>query len=309
MEDNYVVILGPTASGKTALSIQLAKQTNDEIISADSMLIYKGMDIGTAKPTKEEMEGIPHHLIDIIEPDEEFSVYDYQILSQKTIREIKERGKLPIVVGGTGLYIRALTEDFTLNQIPQDEAVRKKYYEIMINKGKEYLHSLLKDKDPIAYEKLHPNDYKRVIRALEVYELSGNSIYNLQEKKHTNNNILYIGLTMDREILYKRVNDRVDIMLKQGLVDEVRALLAKGISKEANSMKGIGYKQVIEYLEGRLDYDKMVEILKRDTRRYAKRQLTWFRGMEGIYWLDITKMKKEDIITKILEKMKEKQIL
>lgn len=308
MEDNYVVILGPTASGKTALSIQLAKQTNGEIISADSMLIYKGMDIGTAKPTLEEREGIPHHLIDIIEPDEEFSVYDFQILSQKTIKEIKKRGKLPIVVGGTGLYIRALTEDFTLNQIPQDETVRRRYYEIMKSKGKEYLHSLLKDKDPLAYEKLHPNDYKRVIRALEVYELSGKSIYNLQEKKHTNNNILYIGLTMDRELLYKRVNDRVDVMLKEGLVDEVRALLAKGISKEANSMKGIGYKQVIDYLEGRLDYDKMVEILKRDTRRYAKRQLTWFRGMEGIVWLDITKEKREDIIIKILEMMKEKGI-
>lgn len=308
MEDNYVVILGPTASGKTALSIELAKRAYGEIISADSMYIYKGMNIGTAKPTEEEMQGIPHHLIDIVKPGEEFTVYDYQNQSQKVIKDIKSRGKFPIVVGGTGLYIRALTEDFSLTQIPQDDQIREKYYKLIEEKGKEFVHSLLRERDTFAYTKLHPNDYRRVVRALEVYELTGQSIYSLQSRKEPNENILYVGLTMDREKLYNRVNQRVDIMLRSGLIEEVQALLNSGVPKNCNALKGIGYQQVIQYLEGEFDYLKMVEILKRDTRHYAKRQLTWFRAMENILWLDLTVDCYESALNKIFIALKEKSI-
>lgn len=308
MEENYVVILGPTASGKTALSIELAKRTNGEIVSADSMYIYEGMDIGTAKPTKQEMKGIPHHLIDIVKPGEEFTVYDYQTISQKVIKDIKSRGKFPIVVGGTGLYIRALTEDFSLTQIPQDDQIREKYYKLIEEKGKEFVHLLLRDRDPFAYNKLHHNDYRRVVRALEVHELTGQSIYSLQSRKEPNENILYIGLSMDREKLYDRVNQRVDIMLKEGLIEEVQSLLKSGVPKNCNAMKGIGYQQVIQYLEGELDYLQMVEILKRDTRHYAKRQLTWFRAMENILWLDLTIDCYETVFNKIFGALKEKSI-
>lgn len=309
MEDKYIVILGPTATGKTALSIELAKKTNGEIISADSMYVYKGMDIGTAKPHEKEQEGVPHHLIDIVNPEDDFSVYDYQVLSQRIIKDIKSRGKLPMVVGGTGLFIRALTEDFSLNNIPQDLNVRNKYEEIMAEKGKDYLHNLLKDKDPFAFDKLHPNDYRRVIRALEVYELTNTSIYTLQQRKNVKNmDILYIGLTMDREKLYHRINKRVEIMLENGLVDEVEGLLDRGVPAKCNSMKGIGYRQVLQYLNGEISYDKMVEILKRDTRNYAKRQLTWFKAMDNVLWMDMLDTPIEEAMEKILTSMQEKNI-
>lgn len=308
MEDNYVVILGPTASGKTALSIELAKRTNGEIISADSMYIYRGMNIGTAKPSKEEMQGIVHHLIDIVEPTEDFTVYDYQICTQRLIKDIKSKGKLPIVVGGTGLYIRALTEDFSLKQIPQNIDVRNKYYSLIEDKGKEYVHSLLKNKDDFAYNKLHFNDYRRVVRALEVYELTGQSIYSLQNRSQLSKNILYVGLTMDRAKLYERVNQRVEIMLESGLIEEVKYLLDLGIPKDSNPMKGIGYRQVIQYLDGEIEYAKMVELLKRDTRHYAKRQLTWFRTMENILWIDLTVVEPEEALRKIFSALKEKSI-
>ena len=309
MEDKYVVILGPTATGKTALSIELAKKTDGEIISADSMYIYKRMNIGTAKPREEEMDGVTHHLIDLVNPEDEFSVYDYQIMSQRTIMDIKSRGKLPIVVGGTGLFIRALTEDFSLNNIPQDHRVREKFEQIMNEKGKEHLHGLLKEIDPFAHEKLHPNDYRRVIRALEVHELTGTSIYKLQKKNIAqNDHILYIGLTMDREKMYERINKRVDLMLEAGLVEEVKELLKAGVPQDCNSMKGIGYRQVLEYINGDLEYDKMVEILKRDTRHFAKRQLTWFNGMDNILWIDILEVGLEPAMGKIFTAMQEKGI-
>ncbi len=309
MEDNYVVILGPTASGKTAISIELAKRLSGEIISADSMLIYKGMDIGTAKPTEEEKQNIPHHLIDIINPDDEFSVYDYQVISQQKIKEIKKRSNLPIVVGGTGLFIRALTEDFSLNDIPQNNQIRLKYQEIMEEKGKEYLHGLLEKKDPKAFLKLHPNDYRRVIRAHEVFDLSGQSIYHLQQREKKQENILYVGLTMERPKLYERINQRVELMLNSGLVEEVDKLLKKGVSKDSNAMKGIGYRQVLHYLEGTVGYDEMVETLKKDTRRYAKRQLTWFNSMDDVYWIDLTKTTLDSAITKIIDLLQEKEII
>ncbi len=286
-----VVILGPTAVGKTNLSIELAVRLNGEIISADSMQIYKHMDIGTAKPTLQERKGIKHYLIDEVEPDGEFSVAKYKELAQKYIESILAKQMMPILVGGTGLYIDSVVKNIQFSETVCDWEFRRKHKELVEIKGSEYLHDMLEKVDPVTAQRLHVNDTRRVIRALEVYEYTKLPISKHQEVSLQNPspyNTTIIGLTMDRELLYERVNKRVDTMLEQGLVDEVVNLKQMGYTKDMASMKGLGYKEIMEYLDGDITYEEAVEMLKRDTRRYAKRQLTWFRRNKDIHWIDVT---------------------
>lgn len=290
MDRNVLVIVGPTASGKTSISIKLAEEFNGEIVSADSMQIYKYMDIGTAKPTIEEMRGIRHHLIDELYPDEEFSVASYYTLANKYIDEILSRGKLPIVVGGTGLYIKALTENMNFTETVCDWDFRERMKLEAQNRGNSYLHDKLKAVDEEAARKIHVNDVKRVIRALEVYEYTKLPISEHRKRsigKKADKRFVFIGLTMDRDKLYDRINKRVDIMVENGLIDEVENLINNGYTPGLVSMQGLGYKEVVWYLQGKLNLDEMLDLLKRDTRRYAKRQYTWFRRNEDIKWIDI----------------------
>lgn len=288
-EQTLLVITGPTATGKTALSVELARQIGGEIISADSMLIYKYMDIGTAKPTLEERRGIPHYMIDIVEPDQEYSVALYQQEVEKIIPAVQARGKLPMLVGGTGLYIRSVVAGFHCSHIGKDEAFRQEMQQLAREKGNLYLHEMLARVDPLTAGRLHPNDQKRIIRALEVYHLSGKP-FSWHNQPRNNREVPYRvrqwGLTMDRELLYRRINQRVDEMLEKGLVEEVRWLLEQGYSPALTSMQGLGYKEIAAYLEGQVSLPLAVENLKRNTRRFAKRQLTWFKGDPAIRWLD-----------------------
>lgn len=281
-----VAIVGPTASGKTALSIRLAKEFNGEIINGDSMQIYKGLDIGTAKITEEEMEGIPHHLLSFKEPTESFSVAEFQRLVREKIREIQSRGKLPIIVGGTGLYIQAVLYDFQFTEEKVDEEARKKYYDELAEIGPEAMHKRLAELDPETAKTIHPNNTRRVIRALEMIELHGVS---KASEEHNRGNIpiynhLIIGMDIDREELYKRINQRVDLMMEQGLLDEVRALWEKGI-RDVQSVKAIGYKELYDYFDGLISLDEAVEQIKQNSRRYAKRQLTYFRNKMDVQWI------------------------
>ncbi|MDR5658150.1 tRNA (adenosine(37)-N6)-dimethylallyltransferase MiaA [Serpentinicella sp. ANB-PHB4] len=289
MKNNVVIIVGPTAVGKTQTSIQIAKRFNGEIISADSMQIYKYMDIGTAKPSVQEQEGIQHHLINVIPPDEEFSVAVFQENAKKLLNDITIRNNLPIVVGGTGLYINSLLfhMDFSKTQI--NSALRDKLKQESIDYGNQYLHDKLKSLAPDVADRIHKNNVKRVIRAIEVCMQGENfKDFSKELKLNCDYNYIIIGLTRQREELYERINKRVDIMISEGLINEVKKLLDSGYSSELVSMKGLGYKEVIQYLNNVIDYNEMVNILKRDTRRYAKRQLTWFRRFEFIKWYNIS---------------------
>lgn len=291
-----IVIAGPTACGKTALSIELAKELKTEIISADSMQIYKYMDVGTAKVSVEEMQGIPHHLIDELEPDEKYSVAIFQSMAKERMDSIYKKGKIPIIVGGTGFYINALLRDNDFSEIdPNAEAegsvYRRELTELSVQKGSNFLHDMLRDVDPESAEKIDMNNTKRVIRALEYYQQTGKKIsdHNAREKqKDCCYNAVLAVLNTDRKILYDRINKRVDIMLQQGLVEEVQELLNRGYTKDLISMQGLGYKELSEYLEGMCTLEDAVEILKRDTRRFAKRQLTWFRHQTDGIWFDIS---------------------
>lgn len=296
-----VFIVGPTASGKTNLAIELAKILNGEIISADSMQIYKYMDIGTAKPTNEEMDGIKHHLLDIITPSQEYSVALFQRDAMKAIFEITKKNKLPIVAGGTGLYIDSLVKplDFSKGEVNWD--YRNKLNELVEKYGKEYIHRLLKHKDPPSYFKLYPNDTKRIIRALEVYRDTGKPISLIQsisKRKEILINPILIGLTLDRELLYQRINQRVDIMIEKGLIEEVKNLQKMGFTRGLVSMEGLGYKEIIKYLDGEYTLREALDILKRDTRRFAKRQLTWFRRYSDIYWYDVGRSSIKELLEK-----------
>lgn len=290
MKQNLLVIVGPTAVGKTSLSIEIAKQFNGEIISGDSMQIYKGMDIGTAKIKAEEMQGVPHYLIDYYYPDHYFSVAEFQEVATQKIAEINKRGKLPIIVGGTGLYIKSVTHQYNFSEATADEEYREYLISYLEKEGKDALYQKLVTIDPLTAMKLHQNDVKRIIRALEVYHSTGKTMSQLLElqNRDTPYNLLIIGLTMDREKLYKRINERVDKMLELGLIDEVKGLLDKGYDESYNSMQGIGYKEVIQYLRGEIDYETTVALIKQGTRKYAKRQLSWFRQMPEINWFDVT---------------------
>ncbi len=288
-KEKLAVLIGPTAVGKTKLSILLAKRFNAEIISGDSMQIYKRMDIGTAKINEEEMEGIPHHLIDIKNPEESFSAAEFQELVRSKITEITSRGKLPIIVGGTGLYIQSVIYDYQFSDAPSDEEFRKTLEERAEREGNNVIYEELLEIDPESAEKIHPNNIRRVIRALEIYHCTGKTMSQYQEKQ--NPELLYdmalIGLTMDRETLYDRINQRVDIMMQEGLLEEVRSLYDQGL-KDCQSIQAIGYKELYDYFNGRVSFEDAVENLKQNSRRYAKRQLTWFRNKMNVEWFDMS---------------------
>lgn len=291
MKKPLIVIAGPTACGKTNLSIQLAKKIDAEIISADSMQVYKYMDIGTAKPTKEEMENIPHYLIDEIEPDEEFNVAIFQEKAKKYLEMIYNKNKIPILVGGTGFYIQALVYDINFMETNSDYEYRSYLEKLAKEKGNQYIHEILKKVDPVSALKIHPNNVKRVIRALEYYKQTNKPIsqHNEEEKnkKVSPYNTAFFCLNMKRETLYKRIEQRVDKMIEAGLIEEVQALLKKGYSPDLVSMQGLGYKEIVPYLQGKISLEEAIYILKRDTRHFAKRQLTWFKRQENPYWINI----------------------
>lgn len=294
MEDRIkiIVIGGPTATGKTKLSVELAKACNGEIVSADSVQIYKKLDIGSAKPTKDEMENIPHHMIDILEPFESFSVADFVLRAKEEIKEISSRGKLPIVVGGTGLYISSLVDNVNFSEAETDYTLREELNKKAIEIGAEALHEELCKIDPDAAENIHPNNTKRVVRALEIYYQTGKTMteHNKASKLIPSPyDAKMYALTSEREIIYDRINKRVDVMVECGLFGEVENLLKSGITKDMQSMQGIGYKEIVSYFENEITKDEAIEAVKQNSRRYAKRQLTWFNRDERYKWLDISK--------------------
>ncbi|MCJ8006356.1 tRNA (adenosine(37)-N6)-dimethylallyltransferase MiaA [Lederbergia wuyishanensis] len=280
-----IVIVGPTAVGKTKLSIETAKRFNGEIISGDSMQVYKGMDIGTAKITAEEMEGIPHHLLDIKEPHEAFSVAEFQKLVREKITEITNRHAIPIIVGGTGLYVQSVLYDYQFSDSESDHPPIDIY-----DKNPLELHKKLESIDPESAKKIHPNNVRRVIRALEIFEQTGKTMTQLQseQKKSILYNTALIGLTMEREKLYERINKRVDIMIEEGLLNEVQHFYKNGISRESQSVKAIGYKEIYDYLDGKVSWEEAIIELKKNSRNYAKRQFTWFRNKMDVTWFDMT---------------------
>lgn len=290
MSEKLIAIVGPTAVGKTNLSIDLAKRFNGEIISGDSMQVYKGMDIGTAKVKTEEQQGIRHHLIDIIHPTEDFSVNQFQEKAIGLIKDINERGSIPILVGGTGLYVQSITHHFQFPKAGESADLRAKWQQYLDTYGPQLLYQELLKIDPKSAERLHPNNSRRIIRALEVRELTGESISNHQKDwdKDSPYDLFMIGLTMERAKLYQRINLRVDMMVKEGLIEETENLLQQGVPQHATALQAIGYKEIIEYLQGNITKDAAIEQLKQNTRRFAKRQLTWFRRMKDIRWFDMT---------------------
>lgn len=313
MEKKPLIILtGPTSVGKTSLSIRLAKAMDGEIISADSMQVYKYMDIGTAKITQSGMEGIPHYLISEFEPDEEFNVVKFQEYAKKYILDIHRRGKIPILAGGTGFYIQAVLYDIDFTENESDTSYRKELEQTALKKGSKYLHDCLKQVDPDSAEAIHPNNVKRIIRALEYARLTGErlSVHNEQQKQKESPYLsCYFVLTKDRAKLYETIDNRVDLMMKQGLLREVEALRSMGYTKDMVSMQGLGYKELFAYLEGECTLNEAVAILKRDTRHYAKRQLTWFKREKDVIWVNKDEFPDEDgILTHLLEIIHDKQI-
>ena len=283
-----IICAGPTASGKTALSVELALRLNGEIVSADSMQIYKYMDIGTAKPSLEERRGVPHHLMDFVEPTEDYSLADYAAAAHEAIKDIYSRSKLPIMVGGTGLYIDTVADNIKLESPGENEELRQKLSKLAAEKGNGFVHSMLKEIDPESYEKLHENDLKRVIRAIEIFELTGKTIgeYNrLSRNAETIYDCKRFMIEWDRDVLYARINRRVDEMLEAGLVDETEKLLKMGLKPENTAMQAIGYKEIAEFLSGLCSLEEAVENVKRESRRYAKRQISWFKRRD-YYRLD-----------------------
>lgn len=285
-----VVIVGPTAVGKTETGILVAKTINGEIISGDSIQVYKSMDIGTAKPSNEEMSGIPHYMIDIINPDEDFNVAIFQKQVEKYIELINQREKIPIVVGGTGLYVRSVIDHYDFTP-PGGSSEKRDELQMLAEKhGNEYLLETLTKVDPVAASKIHANDTRRLIRALEVYYTLGKPISDFQYNRDDLNpkyRLAYYGLNMDREKLYSRIEQRVDIMISRGLVNEVKGLMDKGYGLHNTSMQAIGYKEIVDYLNGRTTIQQAVELIKQNTRRFAKRQLTWFRRDKRIKWKNV----------------------
>ncbi len=294
--DKVLFILGPTAVGKTEISIKLAKEFNGEIISSDSVQIYRGLDIGSAKVKKEEMKGVPHHLIDIVSPNESFTAFDMTEAIKEKIKEITSRGHLPIVVGGTSLYVKSLILGYNYGGVGADEEYRNTLNNILKNDGLEKLCEMLKNEDESAFEKIDKHNPLRVIRALEIAHFKG-------EKKSAEKTIepLTFALVLDRQKLYDRINKRVKIMLKDGLVEEVKALLEAGVKEDSQSMHAIGYKEVISYLLGEVSYEKMVDLIKQHSRNYAKRQLTFLRGMENVNYVDV---EDNDSLNNMTEKIK-----
>lgn len=298
MKDKVIVICGPTASGKTGLSIELAKKVNGEIVSADSMQIYKDMNIGTAKPTIEEMQGIKHYLLDFVSPDERYSVADYKTDAKKSIKKILKEGKIPIIVGGTGLYVDSLIYEIEYPNIEFDENYRKELEEQVRKEGLDKLYEQAKLIDPQAVEKISKNDTKRILRVLEIYHATGKTKTEQEiesRKKEVEYDYKVFALNWNRQTLYERINKRVDIIIEQGLIEEVEKISRK-YNKFPTAMQGLGYKEVVEYLEGFLTKEEMIEKIKKETRHYAKRQLTWFRKNKQTIWLN-----GEDSIQKNIE--------
>jgi tRNA dimethylallyltransferase len=284
--ERLLAIVGPTAAGKTRLAVDLAKKLNGEIISGDSMQVYRGLDIGTAKADAEERQGIPHYLIDILDPQEEFSVVDFRARAASLITEIAGRGHLPILAGGTGLYVKALVEGYDFSAAPGSEAVRQRLEALAESHGNAYLHSLLAEVSPSTAARLHVGDRRRIIRALEVHELEGEEV-SRSKAQDLVYETLVIGLNMNRPALYERINARVDTMVTAGLAEEVASLLAAGVSPDAQSLQAIGYKQFVAYVRGECDLATATAAVKQATRNFAKRQLTWFRKMPYIDWINI----------------------
>ena len=312
MKKPLIVLTGPTAAGKTHLSIALAKAVNGEIISADSMQVYKYMDIGSAKIRPEEMQGVKHYLVDELLPQEEFHIVKFQQMAKAAMEEIYAKGKIPVLVGGTGFYIQALLYDSTFEDDESDYEYRDYLQGIADTKGAEVLHDMLKEADPESAEAIHANNVKRVIRALEFYKTTGRKISehnNEQRAKESPYNFCYFVLNDKREILYDRINRRVDIMFDNGLLDEVKHLSDMGLVKDDVAMQGIGYKEMFDYLEGRCDEAGLRETIKQDTRHFAKRQLTWFRREPLVTWVDFSQIRREDALSYMLEQLKEKEII
>ncbi len=313
IEKPLIILTGPTSVGKTSLSIALAKAVNGEIISADSMQVYKHMDIGTAKITPEQMQGVPHYLIDELEPEEEFSVVLFQQLAKKYMEQIYAKKKIPILVGGTGFYIQAVLNDIDFTENDSDQSYRRELELLLAEHGSEYLHELLKKTDPDSADAIHPNNSKRVIRALEFARLTGDKIseHNKEQRNKTSPyRFCYFVLNKDRNELYRTIDQRVDCMLKDGLLDEVKALAARGYTKDLVSMKGLGYKELLAYLEGEYSLEEAIDILKRDTRHFAKRQLTWFKREKEVLWLNKEEYPDEQaLLSQMLTLLREKKII
>ena len=310
MKKKCIVIAGPTAVGKTELSIRLAKELNGAVISADSMQVYKGMDIGSAKVRKEEMQGIEHYLIDELDPKEEFHVVRFQQMAKKAMDEIYDKGKLPIIAGGTGFYIQALLKDIDFTETGKETDIRSKYHEISEKEGAEKLYGLLKQKDPKAAEYIHPNNVKRVIRALEFFDETGECIseHNTQQSQKTSPyTYAYFVLNDDRAVLYDRINRRVDKMLDDGLLEEVTRLKEMGLKEDDISMKGIGYREFFPYFRGEISLEELIEAVKADSRHFAKRQITWFKREKDAIWFDRTEYDNDNdrILAAMISKWKE----
>lgn len=305
--NNLLILLGPTGVGKTDISIKLAQKKPDiEIISADSMQIYKYMDIGTAKPDKNILEAIKHHMIDIVDPSDNFNVAQYSKLATKIILDVFKRGKIPVLMGGSGLYISSI-----INPLFTGPAKNSEYREILEEEakiyGKKYLHEILSKIDPVSASKIEPNDLRRIIRALEVYKSSGKTISYLQKKTSNSNakfNYQIMGLKRDRKLLYQIINLRVDKMVKDGFIEEVKMLRDMGYKEDLNSMQGLGYKQINKYLNGVYTKEEAIDLIKIETRHYAKRQMTWFKNkIENIEWIDLDEYNEDEIISKIKNKI------
>jgi tRNA dimethylallyltransferase len=297
MSGPLIILTGPTAAGKTKLSIELAKSINGEIISADSMQVYKHMDIGSAKIKSEEMQGIKHYLVDILEPTEDFNIVLFQKYAKQAIEEIYSKGKVPIMVGGTGFYIQSVLYDIDFDESDEDSELRQELSKIAEEKGNQYLHDMLRRCDPKAADAIHANNVKRVIRAIEFYRQTGTRISEHNEterEKKSAYSSCYFVLTDERERLYKNIDRRVDIMIEEGLVDEVKSLVNMGCKRESVAMQGLGYKEIIAYLEGEVTLDEAVYMIKRDTRHFAKRQLTWFRRERDVIWIEKDKFAYDD---------------
>ncbi len=305
--DKIIVVAGPTCVGKTEYAVKLAQILNGEIVSCDSMQIYKYMDIGSAKPSKEELKSAKHHLVDFVDPAEKFSVAEYQKVARKAIKEIINNGKIPIVSGGTGLYLNSLLYDMDFSGADSDMEYRKELEETAKIKGSEYLHDMLKKLSSDKAREIHPNNLKKIIRALEIIKITGEEGRPFSQIKEQNSDFeaIIICLNREREDLYERINKRVDILIKKGLIEEVSKLKDMGLSYDDISMKGIGYKEIIAYLNNEYDLRTAVESVKKNTRRYAKRQITWFKRYKNARWFDISGLESDEIIRDILSYLKE----
>lgn len=305
MERKVIIITGPTCSGKTKIGISLAKKLHTEIISADSRQIFKYLNIGTAKPTTDELQLVKHHFIDLLEPDKEYNVSKFETEALKIIDELLERGKIPIVVGGSGLYIKALVEGI-FDSVDVDEEFREELKQKREKFGNEYLYEELKKVDPQSASKMLPQNWKRVMRALEVYHLTGEPIWKIQEnyERKVDYNFVQFGLNWDRKILYANIESRVDEMIENGLVNEVKNVLANGFSKNLNALNTVGYKEIISHLGNEITLERAIELIKRNTRRFAKRQMTWFRKSKKIQWLACDEnITSEQLVSLIIKKM------